>query len=252
MSDLLILYDHLGGFTPTYATILKDDYAATEVWPCVDIASGTDLTAFITSAWTGTLSGWALQNSAGPVSNSLAPSSDGTNDYGSIYTAGHVAGFDPAKGSLFIWGKVSGAGVWTDSTARYAIVLRVDANNAIVAGRHSGNNTIRYAYSAGGTSEVVDHTTSTTAWFSLGLSWDTTADEVKAFFDGSQTGSTQSGLGTWAGSLAAATTNIGALTTGGAGVWDGFLAYAAVKYGSVWTPTQFAAMHSAASYAAPD
>jgi hypothetical protein len=68
-------------------------------------------------------------------------------------------------------------------------------------------------------------TSSSTGWLYLVLTWDEAADEVKAYLNGEQVGSTLTGLSAWAGALAQALVGSG---VGGALVWDGCLAHAAL------------------------
>lgn len=244
--------------TKSYAAILRDDYNADEVWPLVDIAAGVTIPALVNSDRNGTLQGWNLQNTAGPVTGTLAPYSDGANDYGNILTDVGTTGlkqiFNGTTGSAFVWGKVVNVGAWTDGAVRNLFRLEANATNYILLTKSNTNNRFQFLYFAGATLEIVNlNGLVTTDWFSVGMSWDKTAGasgEVKAIWNGAQTGATQTGLGVWAGALTKAL--IGAETTVPVSVWDGWMAYAAVKFGSVWSPADFLAMHNAAATSEPD
>lgn len=232
-----------------YSSILINTYGASEVWPLVDIASGTTITAKVNTARNGTLAGWDLQNAAGPVPGTLAPFSDGTTtDSGNIFTTSLAGIFNGNVGSVFAWYRVANAGVWTDSTNRLGFVAQVNSTNLVRLLRDVASNTLRLERRGGGTVAVTDTSIGgSTAWFSLGLSWDTGGSaELKAFINGSQVGSTATGIGTFTGTIVSAV--IGASTTLTAN-WHGWLAYTAVRFGSIWTPTQFANMHNAAASA---
>ena len=173
----------------------------------------------------GAYTGVTLANGALPAAvGGYAPLFDGVNDYNNVLSAGLVADFSGAAGTMNILAKVSGVGVWTDSTIRYAGRIYVDGSNYIGIYRNSTNNRASALYIAGGTvlSRNIDGL-STTEYFMFGLTWDKAADAVKLYWNGSQSGSTITGLGTWAGTPA--TSLIGAATTVPANVWDGWLAH---------------------------
>jgi len=203
-------------------------------------ASGTDADNYEgTAARDGTYTGVTL-GQTGIGDGLTCPLFDGANDYVDIYSISLRDAFDGATGTLAIWGKVSGVGVWSDDTIRRLVNLRVNSDNFVqILKRGSGSDDLRWSYKAGGTQEDVDLTTTTTDWFHAAITWSVAADEVKAYFNGSQTGSTQTGLGTWVGSIVEDGTNIGALTETPTFVWDGYLAHWAV-----WTKALTAAQIS--------
>lgn len=236
-----------------YAAVLAQVYSASEVWPLVNIASGTTITATKLSARNGTLAGWDLRNTAGPFVGTLAPYADGANDYANIYSSngstGHADLFSGVTGWASICLKVD-TGVWTDGASRFALFLSADGNNFVKLRKsNAANNTFEWAYRAGGTllSVPIGSLGAMTGWFQAVITWDKNAGasgEVKAYLNGTQQSTTQTSLGTWAGALAAAFAAVG----GGNGltnstVWKGWLAYVAVGYGAVLTPTQVAAMY---------
>lgn len=245
--------------TPTYAEVLRDTYLASEVWPLVNISAGTTISAFINSNRNGTLSGWALQNAAGPVTGTLAPSSDGVNDFGNIYTTSGVVGlqeiFNSSKGSMVIALQVSSAAIWTDGVIRKAIrISAAGTANQIMIERIATNNRLRATYRAGSVTKSVDITgLSTTGWLLVGCSWDTVADEFKVYSGGSQFGATQTSLGVWSTpTLTSTGCVIGSNTTSGDQSWSGWLGYAFVKFGSVWTAAEFTGINAALATAGPD
>lgn len=244
------------GAVATYAETLRDTYGASEVWPLVDIASGTTINAFINSARNGTLTGWALQDAAGPVTGTLAPSSDGINDFGNIYTSGGGVGLnDIFNGSVFsviVWGKPT---TWvTLGVQRRFIDIRADGSNLFLLTQTGTTGQIQALYRAGGvTKSVTTATGSPAGWVLYGLSVDSGADEMKVFFNGSQTGTTQTGLGTWSGgALNSTQTIIGAFSTTPSLVFDGHLSYVAFKFGSIWSPADHSDIYDAASTAGAD
>jgi hypothetical protein len=163
--------------------------------------------------------------------DNTCPLFDGTNDFNNIYTATFIAAFSGAAGTVAGWAKVSAAGVWTDGSTNLIVSLRVDVNNRVLIFKDAGNNVLTYYYRAGGTAESIGKSSiSETGWMHLALTWDKTADQVKAYYNGVQEGATQTGLGTWVGALGATTTVIGAQSTGPANTWSGNLAH-----WGVWT-----------------
>jgi len=240
---------------PSYAEALEETYGATEVWPLVDIEGGVFIPAFVDKSRNGLFAGWQPQNLAGPVQGSLAPLSDGINNYGNIFSSNGVDGlvdiFDGDVGSLFIWARKQAWG----AAVKYWFRLVADNDNQIeILNSGATNIVVRRRGSA-----IIDSVTfasgAPTTWHSIGLSWDTGADELKVFFGtiGSpieQKGTTQTGLGAWSGDLTEAV--VGASSAVGSNSFDGWLAYYAVKIGSIWTPTDFNNMHNAALTASAD
>lgn len=107
---------------------------------------------------------------------------------------------DVTKGTISAWIKL-------DPMSDNGVVFRtgVDADNLIKLNWADGEGLFKYSYKANGTlTEVTTSSISDTDGLDhyVAITWDTTADEVKAFLNGSQIGGTQNGLGTWVGSIA--------------------------------------------------
>jgi hypothetical protein len=150
-------------------------------------------------------------------------------DYVDIYSAGLNTGFSGAAGSIELWAKVSSANDWIDGEARYLVMIQVDGNNQVYVRKSSTSNQIEFGYIAGGTSKSVAKTSiSPTGWMVLGLTWDKAADQVRAYYNGVQVGATQTGLGTWSGSLASSACVIGAADNSGTNPWKGYIGHVAV------------------------
>jgi hypothetical protein len=159
------------------------------------------------------------------------PFFDGANDFVNIFSAGLAAAFNGAEGSLMIWAKVFNIGIWTDSTVRIAATLTADVvNNYLSLGRYATNNRLLSRYKAGGTYKDRSAGPFTDLGFMLlTMTWSDSnnADELKFYFNGSQAGVTQIGLGAWAGGLNATDCVIGAINTAPVNVWHGWLAHSA-------------------------
>lgn len=250
-----------GAGARTYATILQEDYGADEVWPLVDIASGTTIHAHVNGNRDGTIGGigasphWDLQNAAGPVSGTLAPYSDGANDYGDMYSSNGNDGladiFDGNEGSFFIFYKPDAAAL-TDGLAHTVLRFVQSGANYFRIRKTATDNQFEFRRVANGVSKQVFPGHSSSEWASMGMSWSVSGDEQRAFINGSQVGATLTGLDTFGGVLSSNETLIGAATKTPSEVWLGHLAYFAIKIGGIWTPTQFQGMDDAVSEAAPD
>jgi hypothetical protein len=228
-----------GGFAQTYKDkvlgTVPDDLIA--YWTLAETSGSTADNAEGTAARDGTYTGVTLNSSTGPDGQPVGLW-DGANDYCDIFSLNFRAAFDGAEGTMLLWAKVSGAGVWTDGSTRNICTLRVNSNNKLGMGRPAGNNHFSYSYASGGTPFVIlKEGISETGWMSMAITWSETADEMKAFYNGVQEGSTQTGLGTWAGDLADDRTILGATITTPTSVWSGYLAHAAL-WSSPLTPAQ--------------
>ena len=168
-------------------------------WPLSETSGTTADNAEGTSARDGTYNNVTLANSAGGTFPT-APLFNGTTSFVEIETASLESALNTSEGTVAIWAKVSGAGAWSDGGLRVAIIFEVDANNYIVLRKDSLTNRFNFFYVAGGTTKSLTHTISSTSWVHYAMSWSAANDEVKMYVDGTQVGSTLTGLGTWAGS----------------------------------------------------
>lgn len=187
---------------------------------------------------------------AGVGDRRTAASFDGITSLANIHTQSTEDVFSGSEGTIVAWAKVSGAGVWADGTVRRIFQFRADSSNQILFGRTATNDRLIAQYTAGGTSEFVAlDGLSDVDYMPLAISWSATNDQVKAYKDGAQAGSTQAGLGTFAGALNNATTLIGALNSAPANVWDGSIAHVAI-WRTALTGAQITAIHNASDPAA--
>lgn len=242
---------------PSLSSILINTYGATEVWPLVDISSGTTITARSNAARNGVEAGWDLQNAAGPVTGTLAPYSDGldaNHDRGNIDSVSFRAIFTGTVGSAFVFAKVANAGVWTDGLTHHLIKFKADNNNQFYITKSSTNNRIQVYTAIGGAAKIRNiDAVSTTDWFMIGISWKDSAngDSVVAYLNATPQAAL-TGYGAWAGTP---TINVIGADSGVASciqIWNGWLAYAAVKFGSVWSATDFTNIYAALAGAGPE
>lgn len=151
---------------------------------------------------------------------------DGVNDFVNI-NAAVSALFSAAAGTVLVWGRASGAGVWTDGGWRTWFYLGVDVNNYVRLGKTSGNALAAY-YKAGGTSKYLTKVYTGLDMMAMMLTWDVAGDVARMYWQSEQNGANLTSLGTWAGSLGAALCCIGAESTGPVKVWSGELAHVAL------------------------
>jgi len=173
------------------------------IWPLNEL-SGTTVTCQNNSALSVASGhvGVALGQS-GPY-GLVSPLYDGINNYSNVFSAALAAVFNGAVGTFLIFGKIASAGVWADSTNRRLFTLYTDANNVIHITKSSTANTIVFNYTANTTASATTTTSSSLSWLLLGITWSASANQVKAYMNNAQAGTTQTGLGTWAGALTAA------------------------------------------------
>ena len=170
---------------------------------------------------------------AGGVSGDAA-SFNGTSEYINIYSI--EPDFNESAGSVIVYGKVDNVGVWSDGTERALALLYADGNNWV--GLHKiTTGSLRWVYKAGGIVKQITKTVTTTGYFHIAITWDSASDEVIAYYNGSQEGSIQTGLGTWVGSLNASITVLGANNVSAGNPWHGLEDLARV-YNRVLTPTE--------------
>jgi hypothetical protein len=203
-------------------------------WPLKETSGVTADNAEGTAARDGSYSGPTLGQSQSPF---VCPSFDGINDYVNIYSASFASAFSGAAGTVVTFGKVSGAGIWTDDTYHALLYIRVNDGNRLrlVKGGGGELNRLLAYYTAGTVNNFIDHAVTPTDWFMWACTWDAVADEFIAYYNGSEV-ATLNTLGTWAGSLDSTKTVIGAFDTTPQFTWSGWLAHTAI-----WTKALTAA-----------
>jgi hypothetical protein len=232
-----------GGVHVPYADKLVDIFGATEVWRLVDIESGTAVPAHTTSARNGTSSGLTLQNGGSPVSyDTLAAPlfSSTTPSYCELATASLISAFNAGVHSAGIWAKIQSA-QWTDGVQRMMMTHGRDGANRSHISKFSSSNALNIFYRANNVTDQASASSLSLAgqWFHFGYTVDTGADQLKAYLNGVQVGSTQTGIGAWSGALV--NLLLGVYTDLATLAFTGHLAYAHVKYGGpVWTAQNFA------------
>ena len=137
------------------------------------------------------------------------------------------AAFDGAEGAIVVFAKVLSSTIWTDGLNHYIFRIGVDGNNDIFVNKSSTNNRVILRRTAGAVNRIVNlDAISNTDWIMLGLEWSQAGDFVKAYYNGVQTGSTLTSIGTWAGG-ALANRRVGTSSASANG-WDGYIAEVAI------------------------
>jgi hypothetical protein len=216
-------------------------YGPIAYWP-LDEASGSAALCHVNPAQNGAFTGVTL-GQTGIGDGGTCPLFDGTNDFCNIYSTTLNSVLSKTKFSALAWFKVDSVAQWTDGGVRYVLCFVVDASNAIMMRKSSQNNYFRWYYKAGGTNKNVLKTGITeTGWVFTGMTVDTVADQLKAYWFvdgvGGQVGATTTLLGTWAGDLQATYSHIGAYSTTPTNPWYGHLAHVAL-YNDVLTLADF-------------
>lgn len=170
---------------------------------------------------------------------------DGTNDNVNIYSTDLNSVFNPSEGTLVAWAKVANENVWSDATNRQVISLFTDINNLVYIYKSTTNNQVVFRYYAGGTVIApAANSISGTGWKQYVLTWSKSSDQVKAYINGVQVGTTLTGLGTWVGNLSSTQTTIGAYnTTGTINPWSGSINDTRL-YSRALSPTEIANLYS--------
>lgn len=196
-------------------------------WPLAE-SSGTIIVDESGNGRNGTYTGVDL-GQTGIGDGRTCPLFDGVNDVGNVFSASLQGAFNGSEGTIALWAKVSGSGVWTDAATRWCAIFRVDGNNLVGIQRSTTNNRLQVTYIAGATNKTITKDSlTTTNWMHVAITWSKAADQVIMYFGGVQNGATLTVLGTWAGSLATTATNIGARFTTPDQIWDGYLAHVAL------------------------
>lgn len=205
-------------------------------WPMQEL-SGTTATDIAGNSRNGAY-GYVTLGAAGLTGRGRAVTFDGSTSYLNIYSTSLRDAFDPTQGAAGVFAQL-GSVAWTDGATRQLLRLRVDNNNQVAIYKDTVSYRLILRYRAGGTSQLFYVYMYTTQPFSAMITWDTTADEVRAYINGVQVGQAQGSLGTWAGTLAAASVLVGSTqAVPPLGVWSGALAHAFVYAGATPTPAQ--------------
>ena len=191
----------------------------------LDETSGTVAADSSGNNRSGVFSG-ATPGAATFADGSPAASFNGVDNFVNAYsaalnTAAQAAG---SAGTVLAWVRVHDSSVWSSGVERFIISLRSTTGfiNISVRGQ---NSAVRFLYPGVAS---YDLSTSTTDWFSVGLTWDASANEQKCYFNGAQVGTTKTGITSFWAALYSYYNVIGASNAYGPGSFDGSAAHAAL------------------------
>jgi hypothetical protein len=208
-------------------------------WPLYE-AAGTTATCLANANQNGTHSNVTLGR-PGIGDGVTCPYYNGTNSFTNTYSNTLRDAFSAAAGSVALWARVA-AGAFTDGIAHALFNIQVDANNYLYIRAPVSDNQLLYAYRAGGGSvKSVTHFTRTLNWFHVAMTWSVAANALICYFNGAPTGSPQTSLGTWAGTLTDLRQCIGAATTTPTLSWLGNIAHVGL-WTRALTPAEVAAL----------
>ncbi len=214
-------------------------------WP-MNEASGTNSdNAEGTAARDGTYTGVTL-GQTGIGDGNTCPLFDGANDFNNIASASLGTAGISDNLTVALWAKVSGSGVWTDSTLRYMIRFTYSTTSDYISIiRSATNNRLQWSceWGNGGAIAVLKNSVTETGWMHMAITINVGSDAVIAYYNGSPTGSPGSGL------ITQSDTTLDTLRTlissddvsSPANIWDGWLAHAAI-WTTVLTPAEIATL----------
>ncbi len=155
---------------------------------------------------------------------------NGSTSENNIYSAGLNGDFNGAEGTVMLWLKVSGVGVWMDGIIRDLLHVGVNTNeDYILFRKHGNNNRIDFTREGNNVTDSRVKTSVTTVdWFHMAMIWSEAADEVIAYYNGVREGAINIGLGAYSGALGSDDAKIGDSIIIGAEPWDGFIAHVAI------------------------
>lgn len=210
-----------GGATPAQLYDLR--VAATNLirYNKLNETSGTAIVDSSGNAFTGTYTGVDLANTGSPFLPDKAPFFDGVNDYGALFSAAFASAFKMNEGCILLWVKVNSAAVWSDGAVRMLFEFDAGGNDRVYIRKEATNDTISFVRTGNAASKSVSHNLSPTAYFSAMLSWSIANDQLKAYVNGVQVGSTQTALTISAATITAAV--LASLNTTPSQVWHGWL-----------------------------
>ena len=109
-----------------------------------------------------------------------------------------TADFSFAAGSIALWVRKT-----SNTGTQECVDARVDGNNEIeITDFNDGSLNLRFNYSGGGVAKTVSVASlALNTWTHLCITWDTTANEMRAYVNGAQVGTTQTALTQGAGTL---------------------------------------------------
>jgi hypothetical protein len=150
----------------------------------------------------GSYTGADLHSAPGPK-GSGAPFFDGVNDFGSMYSAAFCTAFDAIGGecSIGCWCKVYGAAAWTESVEKE--VMRISSGvpySRVLYQRINSGNDLQTRWDGGGVLLAKTASDKPLDWFHILMTVSLSADAMRFYVNGVQSGTTGTGVQAWDGS----------------------------------------------------
>ncbi len=219
-----------GTITPIFGTQAGTALSANGIYPLSEItANGTAFVLRGNVAFVGScevvmirpanpMNGDTTGATAGqPVGHgNRAYSFDGLNDFVNIISSGLATAFNEPAGEIGAFG----SGIM-DGSFRALIRLQTSSGNVIQLDENNASGEMRFIHIAGGTAKIITPTgIAASERMLFNMSWSEADDELKAYINALQVGSTVTGLGTFVTS-GLTLGLIGATTVGPQTPWKG-------------------------------
>lgn len=164
-------------------------------WPLMESA-GTVGLDFSGNGRNGTYSGSLVYGDTGIGDGWTSPYFEGTNCQLNVTTS-MTGVFNGLEGTIMIWARRPN---WTDALRDALTCQSVTGSWLTFRGTSSGQMVLSYI--GGGIERSIFITgLSGNGWYCFTQSWSKSTDQVKAYKNGVQSGSTLTGLGTWTGEV---------------------------------------------------
>jgi len=180
-----------------------------------------------------------MTTAAGPAGGTAPVFTPGSSDQVDIYSASLSTALAFDEFTIAAWVAVD---AWDTGTNDYVISIHDDANNWIRMVQATTTNRLSYTVLTGGTTIQVVSTPSRTAdiWYHTAFTGSLSGDAMKAYEDGAQVGTTQTGLVAFNGDgLTSTAVSIGSHSSGS--FWGGKIAHVAI-WDTPLTAPQIAAL----------
>lgn len=209
----------------------------------LDETSGTTAINYgsLGAAANGTYSGVTLNQIDAP-GGTRAGLWDGVNDYTNIYSAALSAAFSGQIGTVLLFVKPYNVGVLTDGAERRLIEIYASASGRMLLRKLTTNNTLQYLRISASTKSVTKSDYASTDWALMASTYSTASDELKAYYNNSQEGATQSSIGAFGGSTTHAV--IGSNYLAASERWYGYICHV-VLFTSVLSLANIQAINTA-------
>lgn len=200
----------------------------TAYWPINDPNGSSTILDWSGNGRNGTVKADVTLGVAGFSGTAGVRSGSTVSEGVSLYSTSLRDAFNKDELTLAIWFKAN-SNIWNFSGNKSLFILRADNNNRVYISKTGTIPTLSLVYTAGGTIKGVSTTSSLSDdWAHAAITVSKANDEVKGYLNGTQIGTTLTGLGTWTGNLANTVCNLFGYSGLGYFEPNGYLSHAAV------------------------